>query len=103
MTLSLITATRVWKMPYPDTRGNRQACFYCDDVYLFYLECLLESSEKTNCSIHHGYVLITNHVHLLPLNVNQPVAYQRFRVSGVAGLVNTNHFHKAHFSISLNQ
>ena len=28
---------------------------------------------------------------------------QRFRVSGVAGLVNTNHFHKAHFSISLNQ
>ena len=44
--------------------NNRQACFYSDDDYLFYLECLLEYSQKTNCMIH-GYVLMTNHVHLL--------------------------------------
>jgi len=44
--------------------NNRQACFYCDDDYLFYLECLRVYSRKTNCLIH-GYVLMTNHVHLL--------------------------------------
>ncbi len=44
--------------------NNRQACFYCDDDYLFCLECLQEYSEKTECAIH-GYVLMTNHVHIL--------------------------------------
>ena len=44
--------------------NNRQACFYSDADYLFYLECLLEYSLKTNCMIH-SYVLMTNHVHLL--------------------------------------
>ena len=44
--------------------NNRQACFYNDDDYLFYLDSLLEYSQKTDCTIH-GYVLMTNHVHLL--------------------------------------
>jgi putative transposase len=44
--------------------NNRQACFFSDDDYLFYLECLQEYSQKTNCMIH-GYVLMTKHVHLL--------------------------------------
>ncbi len=44
--------------------NNRQSCFYSDDNYLFYLKSLLEYSQKTNCTIH-GYVLMTNHVHLL--------------------------------------
>jgi len=44
--------------------NNRQACFFSDDDYLFYLQCLLEYSLKTKCLIH-GYVLMTNHVHLL--------------------------------------
>ncbi len=44
--------------------NNRQACFFSDEDYLFYLECLLEYSQKTNCTIH-GYVLMTNHVHML--------------------------------------
>ena len=44
--------------------NNRQACFFSDDDYLFYLHCLLEYSQKTHCMIH-GYVLMTNHVHLL--------------------------------------
>ncbi len=44
--------------------NNRQACFYSDDDYLFYLDWLLEYSQKTDCLIH-AYVLMTNHVHLL--------------------------------------
>ncbi len=44
--------------------NNRQACFYSDDDYLFYLDWLLEYSQKTGCLIH-AYVLMTNHVHLL--------------------------------------
>ena len=44
--------------------NNRQACFYCEDDYLFYLECLHEYSVKYNCLIH-AYVLMTNHIHLL--------------------------------------
>jgi len=44
--------------------NNRDACFYSDQDYLFYLECLQEYAELTGCSIH-AYVLMTNHVHLL--------------------------------------
>ncbi len=44
--------------------NNRDACFYSDQDYLFYLECLQEYAELTRCSIH-AYVLMTNHVHLL--------------------------------------
>ena len=43
--------------------NNRQSCFYADDDYLFYLDCLKESAELTCCQIH-AYVLMTNHVHL---------------------------------------
>ena len=44
--------------------NNRQACFYADEDYQFYLEWLKEYAEKTGCKIH-AYVLMTNHVHLL--------------------------------------
>lgn len=44
--------------------NNRQACFYTDEDYQFYLEWLKEYSDKAECSIH-AYVLMTNHVHLL--------------------------------------
>ena len=43
--------------------NNRQACFYCEDDYLFYLNCLHKYSGDHNCSVH-AYVLMTNHVHL---------------------------------------
>ncbi len=43
---------------------NRQACFFSDDDYLFYLDWLLDYSQKTDCLMH-GYVLMTNYVHLL--------------------------------------
>ena len=46
-------------------RGNiRQACFFADEDYRFYLDWLAEHAAKTGCRIH-AYVLMTNHVHLL--------------------------------------
>jgi putative transposase len=44
--------------------NNRDVCFYCDDDYQFYLECLKQAARKYGVSIH-AYVLMTNHVHLL--------------------------------------
>jgi len=44
--------------------NNRQACFYQDDDYRFYLECLKNASLIHSCDIH-AYALMTNHVHLL--------------------------------------
>jgi putative transposase len=44
--------------------NNRQACFFSDADYLFYLDCLKEAAAASGCAIH-AYVLMTNHVHLL--------------------------------------
>jgi putative transposase len=44
--------------------NNRQACFFADQDYQFYLECLNQSATKHQCAVH-AYVLMTNHVHLL--------------------------------------
>jgi len=44
--------------------NNKQACFFADDDYLFYLQWLEEYALTSGCLIH-AYVLITNHVHLL--------------------------------------
>lgn len=53
--------------------NNRQACFFADDDYLFYLDWLKESADKAECAIH-AYALMTNHVHLLltPKSANSP-------------------------------
>lgn len=46
-------------------RGNdRQNILRHDEDYKFYLEKLIDASEKHECEIH-AYVLMTNHVHLL--------------------------------------
>jgi putative transposase len=44
--------------------NNRQACFYADEDYQFYLDWLKEYALETGCAVH-AYVLMTNHVHLL--------------------------------------
>ncbi|MDN5864933.1 MAG: transposase [Gammaproteobacteria bacterium] len=44
--------------------NNRQACFFADDDYRFYLDWLGEYAEREVCRLH-AYVLMTNHVHLL--------------------------------------
>jgi putative transposase len=55
-------------MGYPQhvvQRGhNREACFFADEDYHFYLHWLKEGARKYGCAIH-AYVLMTNHVHLL--------------------------------------
>ena len=43
---------------------NRQACFFADPDYLYFLRNLEEQANNHGCSIH-AYVLMTNHVHLL--------------------------------------
>jgi putative transposase len=44
--------------------NNRQACFFAEEDYRFYLYWLKKGAEKYGCDIH-AYVLMTNHVHLL--------------------------------------
>jgi len=44
--------------------NNRQACFFSEQDYQFYLECLSDACDRYNVSLH-AYVLMTNHVHLL--------------------------------------
>lgn len=44
--------------------NNRQASFFADDDYHFYLHCLTKSAKRYQCAIH-AYVLMANHVHLL--------------------------------------
>lgn len=44
--------------------NNRQACFFAEEDYRFYLEWVAENAGKTGCRVH-AYVLMTNHVHLL--------------------------------------
>ncbi len=43
---------------------NRDACFFVNEDYHYYLDNLREAAKKYNCHIH-AYVLMTNHVHLL--------------------------------------
>ena len=44
--------------------NNRQACFFADQDYDFYLACLKAYAKNCGCELH-AYVLMTNHVHLL--------------------------------------
>lgn len=44
--------------------NNRDACFYRDADYAFYLQQLALSANKFDVAVH-AYVLMTNHVHLL--------------------------------------
>ena len=44
--------------------NNRQACFFDEMDYAFYLDKLREAAEKHQVAIH-AFVLMTNHVHLV--------------------------------------
>jgi len=44
--------------------NNRQACFFADDDYLFFLDHLARIAKRFRCALH-AYVLMTNHFHLL--------------------------------------
>jgi len=44
--------------------NNREATFFTEQDYLFYLACLEDAAKRYRVEIH-AYVLMTNHVHLL--------------------------------------
>lgn len=44
--------------------NNREACFFTDDNYAFYLDVLADACRRYRVHVH-AYVLMTNHVHLL--------------------------------------
>ena len=44
--------------------NNREACFFAEMDYAFYLECLYKALHDHQVALH-AYVLMTNHVHLL--------------------------------------
>ena len=44
--------------------NNREPCFFAEEDYRFYLECLTDVAKKNSCVIH-AYILMTNHVHLV--------------------------------------
>jgi putative transposase len=44
--------------------NNRNACFYAEDDYRYYLECLRQGLHRYQVRLH-AYVLMSNHVHLL--------------------------------------
>jgi putative transposase len=52
--------------------NNRQACFFADEDYRFYLDWLGDYARALHCRIH-AYVLMTNHVHLL-LSADRPAS-----------------------------
>lgn len=55
--------------------NNRQATFFADEDYRFYLDCLYDAVRKYECQVY-AYVLMTNHVHLLA-SARQPYALSR--------------------------
>jgi len=44
--------------------NNRQPCFFADEDYRYYLDCLKDAAGRYEARVH-AYVLMTNHVHLL--------------------------------------
>lgn len=44
--------------------NNRDACFFHEDDYRFYRQCLAEACTRYSVDLH-AYVLMTNHTHLL--------------------------------------
>ena len=44
--------------------NNRQAVFFAESDYRFYVDSLVLASEHSGCAVH-AYALMTNHVHML--------------------------------------
>lgn len=61
--------------------NNRQACFFADEDYRFYLDWLRQCADMASCEIH-AYVLMTNHVHLLLSSRNTDGAAQLMKALG---------------------
>lgn len=55
--------------------NNRQATFFAEQDYPFYLDSLIDAARKDGSSVH-AHVLMTNHVHLLA-SAEQPYGPSR--------------------------
>lgn len=55
--------------------NNRDACFYGEQDYRYYLQLLLQNCRRYRVGLH-AYVLMTNHVHLL-LTPDDPIGISR--------------------------
>ena len=44
--------------------NNREATFFSEQDYQFYLNCFLDATKRYKVNVH-AYVLMTNHVHIL--------------------------------------
>jgi putative transposase len=63
-------------------RNDGSPCFFTDEDYLVYLDCLKEAAEYHRCAIH-AYVLMPDHVQLLvSLNTEQRLSRMMRCVSG---------------------
>ncbi len=60
---------------------NREAVFFSEQDYLEYLRCLKHAADQYGCKIH-GYVLMTNHIHLLVSPENKNSIGQLFQGLG---------------------
>lgn len=60
---------------------NREAVFFSEQDYLEYLRCLKHAADQYGCKIH-GYVLMTNHIHLLVSPENKDSIGQLFQGLG---------------------
>jgi putative transposase len=61
--------------------NNRQCCFFAQRDFIVYLDKLDEYSKKFNVAVH-GFVLMTNHVHLLLTPANASGASQLLQALG---------------------
>jgi len=63
-------------------RNDGSPCFFTDEDYLVYLDCLKEAAERHRCAIH-AYVLMPDHVQLLvSLDTEQRLSRMMRCVSG---------------------
>jgi len=62
--------------------NNRQAIFFCDDDYQFFLEALESAKDKYPCRVY-SFALMANHIHLLlePTEDSDNLAYLMKHIS----------------------
>jgi putative transposase len=70
--------------------NNRQACFFADEDYTFYLDRLQKASSKYRVAIH-AFVLMTNHIHLLVTPSNEKGSSLMMQSVGRAYVGYVNH------------
>jgi len=75
-------------------RGNNGSpCFFAEQDYRFYLQCLREAAVRYACAIH-AYVLMANHVHLLVTPSTEHGLSLMMRLLGSRYVYYVNHRHR---------